>query len=91
LPPRRIRRGFADRESRAAECHAAPQRRLQGAGALRGILRPGFPDLQSRDEFVAAATALGDAGASGVAFYNYGHLRQSHLAWIADAAGRLGG
>ena len=31
------------------------QRRLAGAGKLRGILRPGFPDLQSRAELVAAA------------------------------------
>lgn len=66
------------------------QRRLRGAGRLRGILRPGFPDLQSRGEFVAAATALRDAGVSGIAFYNYGHVRQSNLAWIADAVGVFG-
>jgi hypothetical protein len=67
------------------------RRRLQGAGALRGILRPAFPDLQSRSEFVAAVTALRDAGVSGIAFYNYGHLRQSNLSWIADAVGVFGG
>jgi hypothetical protein len=67
------------------------RRRLSGAGTLRGILRPGFPDLQSRDEFVAAARALRDAGVSGIAFYNYGHLRRSNLAWIADAVGSFGG
>src|SRR3954447_594947 len=67
------------------------QRRLRGAGALRGILRPGFPDLQSRGEFMSAATALRDAGVSGIAFYNYGHLRQGNIAWIADAAGMFGG
>ena len=67
------------------------RRRLGGAGGLRGILRPGFPDLQSRAEVVAAAAALRDAGVSGVAFYNYGHLRQSNLTWIADAAGLFGG
>ncbi len=67
------------------------QRRLRGAGALRGILRPGYPDLQSRGELVAAATALRDGGVSGIAFYNYGHVRQSHLAWIADAVGVFGG
>jgi hypothetical protein len=61
------------------------QRRLTGAGELRGILRPGFPDLHSRSELVAAAHALGDAGVSGIAFYNYGHLRRGNLAWIADA------
>jgi hypothetical protein len=60
-------------------------RRLDGAGTLRGILRPGFPDLESRGEVVAAARALGDAGVSGIAFYNYGLLRRSNLGWIADA------
>jgi hypothetical protein len=65
-------------------------RRVKGAGSVRGILRPGFPDLQSRDEFVAAATALRDAGVSGIAFYNYGHLRRGTLAWIADAVGAFG-
>ena len=61
------------------------QRRLKGAGTLRGIVRPGFPDLQTRNELVAAVTALRDAGISDIAFYNYGHLRRSNLAWIADA------
>ena len=41
------------------------QRRLHGAGRLRGILRPSFPDFQSRSELVAAAQALRDAGISG--------------------------
>ena len=61
------------------------RRRLNGAGTLRGILRPGFPDFESRSELVAAAHALRDAGVSGIAFYNYGLLRLSNLSWIADA------
>ncbi len=61
------------------------RRRLNGAGTLRGILRPGFPDFESRNELVAAAQALRDAGVSGIAFYNYGLLRLSNLSWIADA------
>lgn len=61
------------------------QRRVQSAGRLRGVLRPGYPDLQSREELVAAATALRDLGISDLAFYNYGHLRRSRLAWIRDA------
>jgi hypothetical protein len=61
------------------------QRRLNGAGRLRGILRPGFPDLQSRSEVIAAAEACRDAGVSDVAFYNYGHLRRHQLGWIAEA------
>lgn len=66
------------------------QRRLKGAGKLRGILRPGFPDLQTRSELVAAAEVLRDANISEVAFYNYGHLRRKNLAWIADALAVLG-
>jgi hypothetical protein len=66
------------------------QRRLSGAGALRGIIRPAFPDLQSRDEVIVAARALREAGASGIAFYNYGHLRRHNLAMIADAVAAFG-
>ncbi len=61
------------------------QRSVQGTGRLRGVLRPGYPDLQSRQELVAAVTALRDLGISDIAFYNYGHLRRSRLAWIRDA------
>ena len=65
-------------------------RRLNGAGTLRGILRPSFPDLETRNEVVAAAEALRDAGVSGIAFYNYGMLRRANLAWIADALSVFG-
>ncbi len=65
-------------------------RRLNGAGSLRGILRPSFPDLETRSEVVAAAGALRDAGVSGIAFYNYGMLRRPNLAWIADALSVFG-
>ena len=61
------------------------QRRLRGRGKLRGILRPAHPDLKTKAELVAAATALRDGGVTEVAFYNYGHLRQANLAWVADA------
>jgi hypothetical protein len=63
---------------------------MHGAGTLRAVLRPGFPDLRSRSEVGAAATALRDAGVSGIAFYNYGHLRRSNLAWISDAVAVFG-
>jgi hypothetical protein len=61
------------------------KRRMNGAGTLRGIIRPGFPDLVRRSDLVDAARALRDAGVSELAFYNYGHLRRSNLGWIADA------
>lgn len=66
------------------------KRRMRGVGKLRGILRPAFPDLQSRGEVIAAAEALRDAGITEIAFYNYGHLRRSNLQWIADALAVFG-
>lgn len=65
-------------------------RRLKGAGTLRGILRPSFPDLETRSDVVAAARALRDADVSGIAFYNYGMLRRANLSWIADALSVFG-
>ena len=61
------------------------KRRLRGKGKLRGILRPAYPDLASKAEFLAAVEALRDGGVDELAFYNWGHLRQANLAWIADA------
>jgi hypothetical protein len=66
-------------------------RRVGRADVLRGIIRPGFPDLQRPDEVVASARALRAAGVSGIAFYNYGHLRRHALAGIADAVKAFGG
>ena len=61
------------------------KRRLGGKGELRGIMRPAWPDLSSKGDFLAAAEALIEGGVSGLAFYNWGHLRKANLAWIADA------
>jgi len=66
------------------------KRRVGSEKKLRGILRPAWPDLQSRADVVGAATALRDAGVADVAFYNYGHLRRANLAWIADALAVFG-
>jgi hypothetical protein len=60
------------------------KRRLRGAGRLRGILRPAFPDLESKDEFLAAMRALAAGGVSEVAFYNWGHVREANLDWIPE-------
>jgi hypothetical protein len=61
------------------------KRRLAGKGSLRGILRPAWPDLSDKGDFLAAVAALRDGGVSGLAFYNWGHLRARNVAWIADA------
>lgn len=61
------------------------KRRLGGSEKLRGILRPAWPDLQSKSEFLEAVESLVAGGVKGLAFYNWGHLRRANLAWIADA------
>jgi hypothetical protein len=61
------------------------QRRLGGTGRLRGILRPGHPDLTSREAVIGAVAALRSAGIDEIAFYNWGHLKDASLAWIGDA------
>jgi hypothetical protein len=65
------------------------RRRMRGAGSLRGILRPSYPDLETRSEFLSALRALAGAGISDVAFYNWGHLREANLSWIPDGLAEL--
>ena len=60
------------------------RRRLRGKGHLRGLVRPAFPDLETKGEFLAAMQALGAGGVSEVAFYNWGHLRSANIGWIAE-------
>ena len=50
-------------------------RRRMGDGTLRGILRPGPPDLLSEEDIAAAIRALAGQGVEDVSFYNYGLLR----------------
>jgi hypothetical protein len=61
------------------------KRRLRGAGHIRGILRPDFPDLQSAGEVAAAVGALRAEDIEDIAFYNYGHLRRRSLDRIGRA------
>jgi hypothetical protein len=61
------------------------KRRLKGAGKVRAILRPAFPDFTSKAEFLAAVGALRGGGVNEFAFYNWGHIRRTNLAWIAEA------
>jgi hypothetical protein len=61
------------------------RRRLGDKAKLRGIMRPAYPDLASKGEFLAAVEALRAGGVSELAFYNWGHLRRANLAWIGDA------
>jgi hypothetical protein len=61
------------------------RRRIAGQGRIRGILRPSYPDIENRGEFVEACRALAAGGVKEIAFYNYGHLRAANLGWIGDA------
>jgi len=67
------------------------KRRVGDKARLRGILRPAWPDLNSKADVVGVATALREAGVEGIAFYNFGHLRRADLALIADALAAFGG
>ena len=65
------------------------KRRLGGAGRLRGIVRPAFPDLAAKNEFLAAMRTLGSGGVREAAFYNWGHLRDANVDWIADGLAEM--
>ncbi|RYE10700.1 MAG: hypothetical protein EOP22_03595 [Hyphomicrobiales bacterium] len=65
---------------------AAEVRAAAGAEATIGyILRPTYPHLLSAADVRSAVKGLEAAGANGLAFYNYGHMRLSSLDWIAAA------
>ncbi len=61
------------------------RRRVGTAARLRAILRPGPPDASSGAQVKACVDAVRAAGVSDIAFYNYGHLRESSLHWMRDA------
>ena len=66
------------------------KRRLRNEGAIRGIMRPAWPDLSTKGEFLAAVAGLKEGGVTDLAFYNWGHLRKANLAWIGEAMAMLG-
>lgn len=67
-------------------------RRRAGEGAaLCGLLRPGFPDLESPEAVAGAVAALAAGGVTDLGFYNYGHLRQCSLDWMGQALAKLEG
>ncbi len=65
------------------------KRRCWGAQKLRGVLRPGYPDLANQEQVVAAVNTLTSGGIKDLAFYNYGHLRKQSLDWVGEAISRL--
>lgn len=63
--------------------------RVTTPGVVRAILRPGFPDLETKDQVVAAVRTLHDGGVTDIGFYNYGHLRRASLDWVTAALAAL--
>lgn len=62
------------------------RRRIGDARPLHAILRPSFPDLGNGAETVAAARRLREEiGITGIAFYNYGHMRLAGLERVRAA------
>ena len=61
------------------------RRRVGEDAPLHFILRPSFPDLAGGAETIAAARRLKEVGLSGLAFYNYGHIRLASLAHVQGA------
>jgi hypothetical protein len=66
------------------------RRRLRGRGVLRGILRPNHPDLASAGAVAEAVRVLRAGGVEEIAFYNWGHLPERSMGWIAAALGGNG-
>jgi hypothetical protein len=78
----------------AAEVHvdAWDVRRRVGEGKpLHFILRPSHPDLAGGTETADAARRLKEVGLSGIAFYNYGHMRLAGLGHVRAALQALEG
>lgn len=65
------------------------KRRVKPDTTIRGILRPSFPDIDNKSEFLAAVDLLVAGGVTDLAFYNWGHLRRRNLDWIGQALARV--
>ncbi|ODT72198.1 MAG: hypothetical protein ABS75_05235 [Pelagibacterium sp. SCN 63-23] len=65
------------------------RQRLSPGTRLRGILRPSFPDIETKAEFLAAIDMLVAGGVTDLAFYNWGHQRRRNLEWIGEALARV--
>ncbi len=66
---------------------ASETRATAGPNArIRGILRPGQPDLNDPQDLISAVGGLSGSGVEGISFYNFGLLRPHHLEAIGQAA-----
>lgn len=65
------------------------KRRVAPGTTIRAILRPSFPDIENKAEFLAAVDSLAAGGVTDLAFYNWGHLRRRNVDWIGEALARV--
>ncbi len=59
--------------------------RLGERAHLHVVLRPAYPDTADEANLAAKVRLVKEIGAEGISFYNYGHVRAGHLAWIKRA------
>lgn len=63
--------------------------RVPNETTIRGILRPSYPDIENKAEFLAAVDILAQGGVTDLAFYNWGHQRRKNIEWIGEALARV--
>jgi hypothetical protein len=56
--------------------------RIGASTRLHVALKPAYPDADDEANLAAKIRVLRDVGVDGLSFYNYGHIRRGHLAWI---------
>lgn len=60
-------------------------RQVGGAERLAAILRPGWPDMQSREQVVDTVTSVRALGIQDIGFYHYDMLLPVNLRWLKHA------
>lgn len=65
------------------------RRQIGTQAMLHVALRPAHPDSQDEANLLAKVQAVRASGADGISFYNYGHFRLGHLAWVRRALSML--
>ena len=61
------------------------RRRLGTRAHLHVAVRPASPDAPDEANLLRKVEAIRACGAEGISFYNYGHVRLGHLAWVRRA------
>ena len=65
------------------------RRQIGERARLHVVLRPSHPDCPDEGNLSQKVGAVLEGGANGIAFYNYGHIRLGHLAWVRRALERF--